>query len=187
MIDYADVIKEQVSCRDFAEHAGLEINRAGFCCCPFHGEKTPSLKIYKDGRGWYCFGCHQGGDVLTFAQKWYGEKSFQETIKNINAEFNLGLKFGAELSNNEKALLAVQSARRKAEASKQKRLKEEIEINYWRCFDRVMELRKVIEQYAPKSKEDDWSDEWADAVKIMPYAEYLLETAEEQRRTNYAK
>ena len=68
-----DIVKESVSCKDFAEHIGLSVNRSGFCCCPFHGEKTPSLKIYSDGRGWYCFGCHQGGDVINMAKLYYNE------------------------------------------------------------------------------------------------------------------
>lgn len=30
--------------------------------CPFHDEKTPSFKVFKDRRGFYCFGCHKRGD-----------------------------------------------------------------------------------------------------------------------------
>ena len=35
--------------------------------CPFHPDKeTKSLTVYPDNRGWYCFGCGQGGGVIQF-------------------------------------------------------------------------------------------------------------------------
>ena len=37
--------------------------------CPFHGEKTPSFNVYPDNGSFYCFGCHAGGDVITFVRK----------------------------------------------------------------------------------------------------------------------
>ncbi len=33
-------------------------------CCPFHGEKTPSLAVNPEKDMYYCFGCHVGGDVF---------------------------------------------------------------------------------------------------------------------------
>ena len=34
--------------------------------CPFHNEKTPSFTVYPDTQSYYCFGCGNGGDVVTF-------------------------------------------------------------------------------------------------------------------------
>ncbi len=34
--------------------------------CPFHNEKTPSFYVYTESNSFYCFGCHAGGDVITF-------------------------------------------------------------------------------------------------------------------------
>ena len=34
--------------------------------CPFHNEKTPSFTVYPDTQSYYCFGCGNGGDVITF-------------------------------------------------------------------------------------------------------------------------
>lgn len=34
--------------------------------CPFHGEKTPSFSVNVEKQLFYCFGCHQGGDVIRF-------------------------------------------------------------------------------------------------------------------------
>ncbi|MBQ4110931.1 MAG: DNA primase [Clostridia bacterium] len=37
--------------------------------CPFHGEKTPSFHVSRDQQLYYCFGCHQGGNVINYIQK----------------------------------------------------------------------------------------------------------------------
>lgn len=35
-------------------------------CCPFHGEKTASFHVDTDKKFYYCFGCHEHGDVIKF-------------------------------------------------------------------------------------------------------------------------
>ena len=50
----------------------LEVNHAGFARCPFHEDKTPSLKVYQNTNRWFCFSCNAGTDVVDFIQKRYG-------------------------------------------------------------------------------------------------------------------
>ncbi|MBK7820525.1 MAG: DNA primase [Tessaracoccus sp.] len=48
--------------------------------CPFHDEKTPSFQVTPSRGFYYCFGCGEGGDVITFLQR-QQNLSFVEAIQ----------------------------------------------------------------------------------------------------------
>jgi DNA primase len=55
----------------FVQRDGVPLVRAGraywTACCPFHPDDTPSFRVYSDpAPGWYCYGCRQGGDAITY-------------------------------------------------------------------------------------------------------------------------
>ncbi|AQP44269.1 DNA primase [Tessaracoccus flavus] len=47
--------------------------------CPFHDEKTPSFTVTPSRGFYYCFGCGEGGDVITFLQR-QQNLSFTEAV-----------------------------------------------------------------------------------------------------------
>ena len=57
-----------------------------FGLCPFHNEKTPSFSVTDNGdrKMFYCFGCHSGGNVMTFLMK-YENYTYSEAL-NVLAE-----------------------------------------------------------------------------------------------------
>ena len=77
-------IKDLYSMKDILERYGLpQPNRAGFICCPFHKEKTASMKIYK--KDFHCFGCGANGDIFTFVMLMDG-LTFKEAFKELGGE-----------------------------------------------------------------------------------------------------
>jgi DNA primase len=50
--------------------------------CPFHQEKTPSFTVNREKQIFYCFGCGEGGNAITFLMKIAG-KTFPEAIKEL--------------------------------------------------------------------------------------------------------
>lgn len=50
--------------------------------CPFHQEKTPSFMVSPDKQIFHCFGCGQGGNVISFVMEREG-LSFPETVKHL--------------------------------------------------------------------------------------------------------
>ena len=67
--------------------AYVQLVRAGSllkCCCPFHSEKTPSCMVYAGTQDphFYCFGCHAGGDVITFLMKIEG-LPYMEAVERL--------------------------------------------------------------------------------------------------------
>ena len=62
-------------------------------CCPFHNEKTPSFSVSPAKQIYKCFGCGEGGDVLSFLMK-INNQFFAEVVKE-QAEI-----LGIELPNN---------------------------------------------------------------------------------------
>ena len=40
-----EVVKENVTARQVAEAYGLKVSRTGMACCPFHSDKSPSMKL----------------------------------------------------------------------------------------------------------------------------------------------
>ena len=49
------VIRDSVTMDTVLSLYGYRVKH-GFMCCPFHGEKAPSLKVYQKTGGWHCFG-----------------------------------------------------------------------------------------------------------------------------------
>ena len=97
--DYNEV-KQRLSMRAVAEHYGFCVNRQGFCLCPFHADSHPSMKIYGHDKGFYCFTCQRGGDVVNFTGALFGLTN-EEACKKLIEDFSLPVKIG-NLSYREK-------------------------------------------------------------------------------------
>jgi DNA primase len=77
--------------------------------CPFHSEKTPSFSVNVTRQFYYCFGCHETGDVFTFIQK-IENVSFPEAVKTVAVKSGIPLP-KREFSSPEEAAEGRQRAK----------------------------------------------------------------------------
>ncbi len=58
--------------------------------CPFHNEKTPSFSVSPSKRGYKCFGCGKGGDVIEFVME-YHKIDFKQALDFLAKENGLNI------------------------------------------------------------------------------------------------
>lgn len=172
----ADQINKALSMRMVVEKYGIPISRAGFISCPFHNEKTPSLKIYNEiGRGFYCFGCGQGGDVIKFIQK-YLNLTFPQALQRIKSDFGIGEYMDMrETREWQKRQRAIERDREKK--AKARHIQEQInatEANKLR--DQVLENNEIIKNNPPirSGTEIIFPDAWVQAIKKRDELNYMF-------------
>jgi len=69
--------------------------------CPFHQEKTPSFSVHPVKQMYYCFGCHEGGDVFRFVMAM--EKcEFPEAVRTVAEKCGIPIPAPRERSPEER-------------------------------------------------------------------------------------
>ena len=174
-----DKIKAAVSALDVCEKYGIEVNRAGFARCPFHNEKTPSMKIYKGDRGYHCFGCGASGDVISLVQGLLG-LPFNAACARLNDDFNLGLDIGKRLSKSQR--IAANK-----ELWERKKAKEKVEDEHRALIDefnsavkQLRQMEEAAETEAPADQEAEWSESFCFALFSLSMARHRADTALEK-------
>lgn len=80
-----DIVGEQVTLKP----AGVGSMKG---LCPFHDEKSPSFHVRPQVGRWHCFGCGEGGDVISFVQKMDG-LGFTEAVEYLASKIGLQLRY----------------------------------------------------------------------------------------------
>lgn len=73
-VDIASLIGEYVALK--------KAGRNFLGLCPFHREKTPSFTVSPDKQMFYCFGCNEGGNAVTFLMK-LNNSTFPEAVRQL--------------------------------------------------------------------------------------------------------
>ncbi|MHB8111527.1 MAG: DNA primase [Syntrophorhabdaceae bacterium] len=82
-INIIDVISQYVKLRKAGkDHMGL---------CPFHREKTPSFTVSTEKQIFYCFGCREGGNAISFIMK-YENLTFIEAIEHLGRQYGINVE-----------------------------------------------------------------------------------------------
>ncbi len=80
-----DVVRDHVTLRG----AGVGSLKG---LCPFHDEKTPSFTVRPAVGSYHCFGCGEGGDVISFVQK-VEHLTFSEAVERLAAKVGMELRY----------------------------------------------------------------------------------------------
>ncbi len=83
--------------------------------CPMHGETGHASLFLSDERGWYCYGCHRGGDAVRLYQEYLG-------LEPVDAARALARDMGIDTEDDAPGTLYV-NARHLSDALKSRRTK----------------------------------------------------------------
>lgn len=160
-MDIFATVKAAVTVRQAAEHYGLQVNRNGMVCCPFHEDRHPSMKLNE--RYFYCFGCGATGDVIDLVARLFDLSSYEAAQKLVQ-DFGIGPDkppAAATLPKPERSLLKAYR-------------QEEVRCLRVLCdYLHLLESWKV--QCAPKTPEEVLDDRFVEACQMLDYMEYLTD------------
>ena len=151
-----ETVKAAVTPRMAAERYGLPIQQGSMICCPFHADRTPSMKLNEDY--FYCFGCGATGDVIDLAARLFGLSGY-DAAKKLAADFGI--------TGQKPSVLA-----------KLKRNKSQTELES-RSFRVLGDYLQILQDWkahcAPQSPEDDIDPRYAEACHMLERIENMLD------------
>ena len=160
-MDLFTQIKMAVSVKEAAEYYGLEVNRGNMVCCPFHADRTPSMKLNEDYI--YCFGCGAHGDVIDLVAKLFNLSSY-DAAKKLAYDFGIDPDKPPAAAALRKPKYPLAKAFQREELHCQRVLRDYLHL---------LERGKV--QCAPKTPEDTIDDRFVEACQMLDYIEDLAD------------
>ena len=151
-------IKDSVTMADVLTRYGLKPGRGGMMCCPFHKEKNPSMKVFKDG--YKCFACNANGDIFKFVQNME------------NCDFKQAFHLLGGTYEHSKNPIARATALKHYEREKLRRAKAEAdEKEFRRILEGTISLCQSLIALS-----EPLSDDWCYAQNKLPYLWHVYET-----------
>ena len=142
--------------KEAAERYGMEVKCGGMVCCPFHADRTPSMKLNEDY--FYCFGCGASGDVIDLAARLFGLTSLQAAQK-LAADFGIA-------EQKPSVLAKLKCEKTQAEAERH-------------CFRVLRDFFGILQDWkehcAPQSPEDAIDPRYAEACHMLERIENMLD------------
>ena len=143
-----DTVKAAVHPRMAAEQYGLPIQQGSMICCPFHADRTPSMKLNEEY--FYCFGCGAHGDVIALTAQLF-DLSPAEAAKKLAADFGIA-------GQKPSILARLQRGASQAEAER-------------RCFRVLGDYLRILQDWkercAPQSPVDGIDPRYAEACHML--------------------
>lgn len=143
-----EAVKAAVTPRMAAERYGLPVQQGSMTRCPFHADRTPSMKLNEDY--FYCFGCGASGDVIDLATRLFSLSGY-DAAKKLAADFGIA-------EQKPSVLARLQRGKSQAEAER-------------RCFRVLGDYLQILQDWktncAPQSPEDAIDPRYAEACHML--------------------
>lgn len=165
MSDVFRRVKENIKMKDVAIHYGFKVNRSGLICCPFHGDKHPSMKV---DRRFYCFSCGAQGDSIDFVSQYFGI-GLKDAAEKLLNDFGIGVMPEGDRKQAEVvAKYETPLARYRDKATEITRLIRKLLGRRW-------QLLEWKESYAPKQMDEEWHGLFTEALELAVRVDYYLD------------
>ena len=170
-------VKDRVTALQAAKFYGISVKRNGMACCPFHNDKTPSMKLDKR---YHCFGCGADGDVISFVGQMFGLQPLDAAIK-LNKDMGLMIPVPEKKGRKAtRASPAENAERRKAEEA---RIGRAMDAQFEKAVQRLLNtysdyFRLMGEwswKYTPSSAGEDLHPLFVEAMLNRDQVEYILD------------
>lgn len=167
-----DEVNGRITAKDAAERYGLQFDRRHKkAICIWHNDKHPSLHFFKNGSCW-CFACSHGGDAIDITERLFGLSPF-DAVKQLNADFNLGLSVEAAQRKELSRQIKEQQKQREAEQKQ----RESNNREWIEQCDRQHNVEKVL------FKAKDWGEPgFMEELKMWVSADEKLNILQEEMR-----
>lgn len=173
-------VKEAVTTKEAAVFYGIDVRRNNMACCPFHNDRTPSMKF--DSR-FHCFACGADGDVINFVEKYFGLPPLDAAMKLVK-DMNIMLPVEVVASLRRKSEMTEKERERmKIYIENRTRLKKARQKQFDQTVNRIYDiycgyyrlLNRWALEYAPRSPDEEPHLLFVEAMQKMDYVGYLLD------------
>ena len=143
-----EAVKTAVTPRMAAERYGLPVRQGNMVCCPFHNDRTPSMKLNEEY--FYCFGCGAHGDVIALTAQLF-RLSPADAARKLAADFGIAEQKPSVLAKLKRGKTQVESERH--------------------CFRVLRDYFGILQDWknhcAPQSPEDPIDPRYAEACHML--------------------
>ena len=151
-----DTVKAAVTPRMAAERYGLPVRQGNMICCPFHADRTPSMKLNEDY--FYCFWCGAHGDVVALTAQLF-DLPPAEAAKKLAADFGI---------TGQKPSILAKLQRGKSQAETERH-----------CFRVLGDYLQILQDWkthcAPQLPEDAIDPRYAEACHMLDRIENMMD------------
>lgn len=169
-----DTIRQSVSALDAGRALGLNPDRNGRCACPVHMGKNNNCRLDSGDRGFHCFKCGAGGDVIALVRAVHG-CTFQDALRWLDGAFHLGLPLDRQTDKSASETAEIARKLKQSEREQNKAIDRMLFDCYVMAGQLADGLEEDAKRYRPVRPYAPWDKKFCDAMRALPEARDTME------------